>query len=152
MPAATPSYGIDPTDIPCVPRQSMRDALCVLVFASIAIDPPRALSDAQHAAFVEAFWRRHDGTGPDGLALQYRLTAMLRAISARQLEPLFVSAPERVLTAAADVAATQRLNPLWGFNRMRFVADVCWRLRELEIATPVNVRTASPARDWRRAA
>jgi hypothetical protein len=152
MSVAEPDYGIDLSDLPNVSADRMRDALCLLTFANVDFDPPKVLSDAQEGAFIEAFWRRHDGSGIEGLALSFRLLAMLRAMPSRQLRPQFLADYEMTLAASADVAASLRLNPRWGFNPMRFICEVRHRALELKQLKAERVMALPDQIQWRIAA
>ena len=116
-----PGY-IDLTDIPAVTPAELWPVVKLTIGIDLIELLPRPLTQVQIDAVLDAFWSAHKGSGAQGLAVSHRMVAMLQCLARRRFASLINQRPRQALHAAVDAAATLRLNPVWGFNAMRFAA------------------------------
>ncbi len=81
----------------------------------------KGLDEADIRALENDLWRRFDGSTQARLAVALRMRALLDVFEARRLKDLLLNRGFKVVRAAVAFAASERLNPRFGFSAQRFV-------------------------------
>ena len=116
------TYRIDMTDIPAVTADEMWQLVELLIDSGLIETLPERLTELQMAQLARHFWQRYEGTGDRGLAIINRFMALIDFLATKRLAPLIRECKWQVVVASVGIAATMRLNPKWGFNRMKLAS------------------------------
>jgi hypothetical protein len=138
---------IDLADVPAIDSAAMLTVLRHLIGTGQGLAFLKGLDEPELASVEAALWRIELPHGTTHLAVTLRFRALIAVFGATRLRRLFMSRGLKLMWAAAELGARERLNVRFGFRAQRFLAslDVATRSPAQALAQTVTIRHAEAA-------
>jgi hypothetical protein len=108
-------------DVPVVNASDLGFAIQLLVGSGRGLAFLRGMHENEIREIEDRIWSEYQGSSEARLAVALRFRALLDVFASRRLKELFLDRGLRLLSAAAQEAATTPLNVRFGFKSQRLL-------------------------------
>lgn len=127
---------VNAADVPTVSGDDLYQPMRWLIESGQGLALLNGMTAAELAALDDQIWSRFEGADEVRIAVALRFRALITVFAARRLRDLLLARGFKVIRAAIEAAARERLNTHLGFKSQRLVMAV-------EAATAPAMRAAT---------